>query len=497
LPYWQASPADNPWVGFGQDLERCLWALLPPACLWGASFPLALAAASSRGRDPGRIVGGVYAANTVGAIFGALGFGMLVIPHMGTQNAQRLLIGVSALAALVALAPWRRQTGVPADSLGAARVAVGALVACIILLMAGLLARALPKVPDLLIAYGRRMLTEPAIGKGVTFRYVGEGMNASVAVTDDEDGVRLFHVSGKVEASSNAEDMRLQRMLGHLPALVHPKPRSVLVVGCGAGVTAGSFVDYPEIQRIVICEIEPLIPQVVARHFGKENHDVLKDPRVEVVYDDARHYVLTTRETFDIITSDPIHPWVKGAAVLYSKEYFELCKRRLNSGGVISQWVPLYESTPDVVKSELATFFDVFPDGTVWSNDANGIGYDTVVMGQTGTAGINVDDLRRRLARPDHAVVRRSLKEVGFGSMVGLLATYAGRGPDLRPWLRNAQINQDRNLRLQYLAGMGRSHQYGGEIYDQMLDYLVYPDNLFIGSAETRDAIRYWIEVPR
>ena len=116
--------------------------------------------------------------------------------------------------------------------------------------------------------------------------------------------------------------MRLQRMLGHIPALMHPNPQSVLIVGCGAGVTAGSFVTYPGIKRIVICEIEPLIPTVVAKHFAKENYNVVKDPRVEIVYDDARNFVLTTTEKFDIITSDPIHPWVKGAATLYTQRIF-------------------------------------------------------------------------------------------------------------------------------------------------------------------------------
>jgi spermidine synthase len=164
----------------------------------------------------------------------------------------------------------------------------------------------------------------PAVGEKL---YVGEGMNASVAVTKLANGVRNFHISGKVEASTDTADMRMQRMLGHLPALLHPGPRSVLVVGCGAGVTAGSFAVYPSVERIVVCEIEPLIPRVVAQYFAKQNHDVLKDHRTQVIYDDARHYLLTTREHFDIITSDPTHPWVKGAATLYTKEYFELCKQ--------------------------------------------------------------------------------------------------------------------------------------------------------------------------
>ena len=104
--------------------------------------------------------------------------------------------------------------------------------------------------------------------------------------------------------------------------------------------------------------------------------------KVEVRIDDARHYMLTSREKFDAVTSDPLDPWVKGAATLYTREYFELCKKRLNPGGVITQWVPLYESNAEAVKSEVATFFEVFPEGSVWGNDQGGYGYDTVLLGQ-------------------------------------------------------------------------------------------------------------------
>ena len=142
--------------------------------------------------------------------------------------------------------------------------------------------------------------------------YVGEGMNSSVAVTRVHgSGAIQFHVSGKVEASSLPQDMRLQRMLAHLPALVHPNPKSVLVVGCGAGVTAGSFIPYPGLERLVICEIEPLIPAVISTWFTKENNNVKNDKRTQIYGDDARSFVRTADVTFDIITSDPINPRVR------------------------------------------------------------------------------------------------------------------------------------------------------------------------------------------
>lgn len=467
LPYWRINPSpSDPWSKFLLDVAHSTLALLPAACLWGASFPLALAAAARRGRDAGRLTGRVYAANTAGAIAGAVAFALLLIPALGTQQSQRCLVALAAGAGLLALAPRRLH---PRAALAPASLAVAAV-----------LAWRVPAIPWPVVAYGRQLPTRDLLGQLV---FMGEGMNASFAVTN-LFGTLRFHVSGKVEASSDQQDMRLQRMLGHIPALLHPRPRSVLVVGCGAGVTAGSFLLHPEVERIVVCEIEPGIPPAAARFFGRENHHVLSDRRTVVVTDDARHFVRTTPEKFDIITSDPIHPWVKGSAALYTREYFELCKRRLNPGGFVTQWVPLYESTLEVVKSELATFFEVFPNGTVWGNEtAFEEGYDVVLLGQTEALSIDVDRLLQRLERPDHAPVAQSLRELGFGSPLHLLGAYAGRARALDPWLKGALINRDRNLRLQYLAGLGLNMQGAYFIYQDMLRYRRYPADLFAASS--------------
>jgi spermidine synthase len=336
LPYWPINPSlsRSPGFLFQLDAVRCALALLPAACLWGASFPLALAAAARGCPDPAQLVGKVYAANTVGAVLGALGCSILLVAWLGTQHVQQLLMGLSALGGLLALWPDLAgfdQGRLPLTGQSKLRGLAAMLLA---LAAAALLAWTVPAVPWELVAHGRYLPSKTEVGQKL---YMGEGMNASVAVTEIASGIRSFHVAGKLEASTDTWDMRMQGMLGHLPALLHPAPRSVLVVGCGAGVTAGTFVGYPSVKRIVICEIEPLIPRVVAQFFRPQNNAVLQDPRTEVIYDDARHYILTTHETFDIITSDPIHPWVKGAATLYTREYFELCKRHLNPGGLVTQ----------------------------------------------------------------------------------------------------------------------------------------------------------------
>ena len=494
LPFWPINPSltRNLGVIFQLDLARCAWVLLPATCLWGASFPLALAAAASGRGDPGRLVGRIYAANTLGAIIGALACSLLLIQSLGTRQIERLLIVLSGVSGLLML--WPRQVETTPRVVGRPWAGAGtgrARLLCGTLGLTALLAWGVPRVPWELVAYGRYLATKNELGSCL---FMGEGLNAAVAVTQLSDGVRNFHISGKVEASTEPRDMRLQRMLGHLPGLLHPRPQSVLVVGCGAGVTAGSFVGYPEVKRIVICELEPLIPRAVAQFFAKENEHVLNDPRTQVVYDDARHYILTTRDQFDIITSDPIHPWVKGAATLYTKEYFALCRRQLNPGGLMTQWVPLYESNLAVVRSELATFFSVFPNGTIWSNDDMGEGYDVVLLGSAGDLRIDLDRVQRRLGREGYGAVRASLRSIGYRSALALLATYAGQAKDLAPWLQKAQINLDRNLRLQYLAGLGLNFYEQGLIYSDLELYLRFPDELFTGPQDEKQALRRLIE---
>ncbi len=470
IPSWPFNPlaVADPWRLFRIDFLMCLIAILPPALLWGLSFPLALASLAGRDEDSGALVGEVYAANTVGAILGAVGFSIVLIPWVGTQGAQQTLIALAVVAALI-LFYKSGLTGSGYFGVGAATVAAFILFATV------------SEAPWLAIAYGRRMSLQTAPGKPL---YIGEGRNSSVVVSQLDGGQIYFHVSGKVEASTEPYDMRLQRMLGHIPALIHKDPKSVLVVGFGAGVTAGTFVAHPEVENITICEIEPLIPEASSKYFSAENHNVFHDPRTRMIYDDARHFVLTTKDKFDIITSDPIHPWVKGTATLYSKEYFELVKQHLNPGGVITQWVPLYESDFETVKSELATFFDVFPNGTIWGNDINGEGYDIVLLAQVEPAKIDIDALQKRLERDDHKLVRQSLAEVNFHSAPQMLGTYAGRASDLRDWLKGSAINQDLNLRLQYLAGMGLNYDKPGYIYSEMLQRRKPAPEIFSGSSE-------------
>jgi len=470
LPYLPINNNQDLWKGFGIDVLRIFVSVIPPALLWGASFPLALAAAARPGEDTGKLSSKVYAANTAGAIVGALGFSLLLIPWVGTHHCEHVLIALAAAAAICALPSGGRLKW------GIATVAV-----------AGLAILVYPEVPWQVFAYGRE--TTIAVKDG-RLLYNGEGRDASIAVSETSDGVRFYHISGKTEASTEPYDMRVERMLGHLPALLVPVPRTVLLVGCGAGITAGTFVVQPETEKILICEIERLVPKANSIYFARENHDVVKDPRTEIVFDDARHYIQTTGDKFDIITSDPIAPWVRGSATLSTREYFETCKRHLKPGGVMAHWLPFYETDPESVKSGVATFFEVFPNATIWSNDIDGEGYDSLMIGVNGDPTIDVDTMQKRLDRPDYAGVKQSLYEIGLGSAAELLATYAGSDHDLKAWVGDAPINLDRNMRLEFLAGAGLRHHMAPAILDQIIEYRQFPRWLFRGTPQHLEMVR-------
>lgn len=478
LPYWPINPSlsADPWYQFQLDLARCLFAVLPAAVLWGASFPLALASLAVRGADTGRLVGGVYAANTLGAIVGALGASLLLTVWLGSQQTQQLMIVLAALAALILVA-----RDLPRQPWFAVPIAFAAVLAVTV-----------RPVPGLLIAFGRYVPSQMGQAEVI---YSGEGWNASVAVTERENGVLNYHNAGKIQASSEPQDMRLQRMLGHLTTLVPDAPRRVMVIGCGAGVTAGAVSIDPAVERETIVEIEPLVPKVVSTYFSQHNFAVVTNAKVDVRIDDARHFLQTTRETFDAITSDPLDPWVKGASMLYTREFFELAKSRLNPGGVMTLFVQLYESNTEAVKSEIGTFFQAFPHGMVFANTYDGAGYDLVLLGQVSPTRIDLDALDARLKRAEYAPVARSLREIGMASVVDLFATYAGSASDFAGWLADAAINRDSNLRLEYLAGRGLNLYRADVIYAEMLTHArLPPAHLFAGSPALVDEVRRRIQ---
>ncbi len=461
----------------GLHVVRALVVILPSAILWGASFPFALAAASASAKDTGRSSAYVYAANTIGAIIGALFTSFWIIPSYGSGWAERLLCivaGISAAVTFQALTGLAARAGKPrwaAPLQPTWALAVGLVAAAVI-----------PTLSPAFLAHGRYIWWVDGRDR---FPYVSEGASSTVAVHVAPDGYKNFHVSGRVEATDNPNDLRTERLIGHLSGLPHPRPESVLVVGMGGGISAGALSIYPEVKRIVICEIEPRVLGAT-RQFAKDNFDVLDNPKVEIVFDDARHFLATTREKFDVITSDPIHPWVRGNSILFSREYYHIVRDRLKPGGLATQWVPLYETSELAIKIQMQTFMEAFPNGTVWNTAITGKGYDVVLVGGEKPLELDVASIQRRI--DENPKLRDSLAEVKIMSAVDLLATYGASGPDMKRWLAGTPVNHDFSLKLEYISGLALNTGEADPIYAHMVADRTYPR--FIASAATENELR-------
>ena len=483
LPAWPVNPrlASSPWVQFEIDFVRCLVAVLPAAILFGMSLPLAIFAATQSADDTPRATAAVLASNTFGAVLGSLAAALWLLPVAGSRSTGQVLVATAAVAAIVACPPARSTTGRPS---GMAR-----LIAPIsALLMAVVLVPRVPTLAPSLVAWGRNAAVfrdQPA-----EFLVVREGAESTLAVSRSPDGSLNYHNAGKVQASGEPQDMRLQRMLGHMATLLPENPRRVLVIGCGAGVTAGSVSVDPAVVAETICEIEAEVPRTAGEFFGSINQDVILNPKVTVRIDDARHYLRTTADTFDAITSDPFDPWVRGAANLYTREFFQSAREHLSPGGVITVFVQLYEAGTPAVKSEIATFLDVFPAGLVFGNTAGGEGYDLVLVGCNGVLSIDLDRIDARLRSPEAGRLRWSLAEIGCDNAADLFASFAAEGPQLADWLADAEINRDSNLRLQYLAGLGVNAYEQGAIYRSILAAGAWPEGVFKGSTARINRLR-------
>jgi len=341
---------------------------LPVTLLYGASFPLTVAAEPGR-RSAGAHVGAVAAANTMGGIVGALAAPFLLVPWLGCQ---RTLLVLALVHLGVALALVRRLTMVVAS--------VAVMVA-----MAGVL-WGLPR--DWVLR--RAGVREPGIE--VETLDLRESLSATVQVKRYRQAAGVWtslELNGVNVAGTEPALRAVQQLQGHLPLLQVRDPRSVLHVGFGSGGTCWAVSRHP-VERIRVVEISPEVVAAADTYFPSVNHYVLADGRVRVIINDGRNYLLASEETYDVILSDSIHPVYAGNGTLYTLEYFRLCREHLNPGGVVSMWLPLYSLDQESYLRILAAFHQVFPRTAVWY-DVSTVNEYTVVTGQVEGGPIAID----------------------------------------------------------------------------------------------------------
>ena len=192
-----------------------------------------------------------------------------------------------------------------------------------------------------------------------------EGREAVVAVSEPLDGSRRFlSVNGKTDAGSGTEDVVTQKFLAHVPLLLHPAPKRVLVIGWGAGATAAAAAAHP-IASLECVEIEPATWEA-APWFASFSEPLRRDPRFELVIRDGRNHLLRARQPYDLVVSEPSNPWITGVSNLFTREFLESARDRLAPGGLFAQWFHYYNLAPADVKVEVKTFLSVFDHASLW-----------------------------------------------------------------------------------------------------------------------------------
>ncbi|MCL4524666.1 MAG: fused MFS/spermidine synthase, partial [Acidobacteria bacterium] len=418
-------------------------AILPAALVFGFNFPVVTVLIAGRPESSGHYaaaVGRAYAANTLGAIAGATLAGFWLVPAVGAFRLVALLASLNFLLAAY-LHLRRAPPNIVKSVVNVALVAAVMFVA----FSGAFYDRAVATFGSMLYydRYGDK-LTIPEMAASTDVIYVADGMNATISVARTEDYLAI-RTNGKVDASN--KDRITQLLLGHLGAVLHAAPKRALVVGFGSGMTVSALALYPEMESITCVEIEPAVIRA-AEFLQPLNRNVLRDPRVHVVLDDARNFLLTTREQYDLIISEPSNPWIAGVAALYTDEFYREARSRLQPGGMFVQWVQAYSLYPEDFRMILATFLPHFPQVTLWRGEPP----DYILLGQRDAAPLTLERLREKWANP---ALRADFELLGMRRPEGLAGFHRLDDGDLRKLAGDAIRNTDDRNHLEYRAPRG------------------------------------------
>ena len=415
--------------------RHALWTgalVVPAVALLGAAFPLMLR--SSATSSAAASASSLYAVNTAAGVVGSLAAGFVLLPQLGLR--ETLFVPTALLSAAGAYLWVRASAGQRLRrSLAALPIVAVALIVTggswnrpLLASGAYKYARYLPPDGDL-----EAMLTAGDL------QYYRDGASATVAVRE-RAGIRTLSIDGKVDASSGS-DMTTQKVLAHLPLLLHRSPKRVLVIGLGSGVTAGAALTHP-VDRVDVVEISPEVVDA-SDLFVRENRNALKDPRTHLIVGDGRSHLLLANTRYDVIVSEPSNPWMAGVAALFTREFFEAARARLAPGGVLCQWTHTYDISLDDLRSIAATFASVFPHGTMWLLGEG----DLLLVGSNEPLTDRSGEVETHWTRPG---VAADLADARVLDPFSLLSTQVGGPPQLLAFARGAAVQLDDRMALEY-----------------------------------------------
>ncbi len=415
-------------------------AMLAPAIVFGFNFPAVtlLITRSLMAENSSAAIGRAYAFNTLGAIAGATLAGFWLMPTLGAFRLVGLAVVLNLTIALLMelLRQPRRIFALLCD--------FALLSATVWIVATGAFYNRAVAVHGTVVYWDmyEGKLSVKEVSETTDLLFSEDGLNATISVTASEDYISL-RTNGKVDASN--KDNITQMLLGHLGGVFHPAPRRILIIGFGSGMTVSALLRYPDVESVTCVEIEPAVIHA-AKYLESLNRGALRDKRLHVVLDDARNFLLTTREKYDVIISEPSNPWIAGVASLYTDEYYREARGRLNPGGVFIQWVQAYALFHDDLKMILGTFAPHFPQVTLWHAEST----DLFLVGQTDTSQLNFDRLRKFSDNPE---ISADYETLGMKRPEALAGYYMLDDAGVRRLGAQApQKNTDNHTRLEYTA---------------------------------------------
>lgn len=419
--------------------------VLPAAIIGGIQFPLIIATLGKGDENVGKQVGWAFACNTLGSIVGSLagGFGLLpLLSATGVWKSVAAILAITSLALVVGSRQVKRMQFRDLAPLGMA------LLAGVFLNFTGPTTvwrhggigagrSLLPKEinPNSLLAWQNNQREILA--------WEADGAEAGVAIQVSPDGL-AFVVNGKCDGSA-VDDAATQIMLGLLGPLLHPHPRTCLVIGLGTGETAGWLAEVPTVERVDVVELEPAIDEM-ARRCAAVNFDVLNHAKVQRIYNDAREVVLTTSHQYDLVISEPSNPYRAGVANLFTVEFYAAAANRLKSQGLFVQWLQGYEIDRDTVQTVFATLRTVFPHVEIWRPG----GEDMLLVCSQTTLTHSGDLLQQRIGTEPF---RRGLSIAWKATTLeGVLARFVAGSKlvERQGQLAHPRVNTDDHNRIEY-----------------------------------------------
>ena len=432
-------------IFLGCEFLFCFMIMILPTTFSGMSLPVASRIASNDIRLLGKSIGGVFSINTVGTVIGALATGLIFIPTMGVKLSIEIGVLLNGLLGLTILFIDAKLTS---------RWRIGYAIFFILIAMTYRIQfPTWNKFISIAGVFRTFFLGDP--GSFEDFKKVGEGerkilwykegVNANVAVTENpiRDTVqRSLVINGKADAST-ISDLQNQVLVSQIPLMLLPDSGAALVIGLGSGITCGSALRH-SLRSLDCVEIASEVAEC-NYYFATENYDILRNPRVKLYIDDAITYLKITPKKYNFIISEPSNPWIAGIGNLFSQEFFELCKKRLEPGGVLTQWFHAYDINDKIFEIVLCTISRSFPFITVWKvSDA-----DIIILASMSPITLNFDAMERKMKFPPIAA---DLSRVGIYDVPALLSTQIVSARNNTFAFRQSDLNTEKRPLLEFMA---------------------------------------------